>query len=1219
MPNITTSDVQLWSTAGGAGGTALVSVDSDGTVNGGSTGYDIARFYEGAADNPATTAVAEGLYRPNDIVFDTVHGKFFIADSDVSGGHNRILQGNIADLLSGNPPALTVLYSDAGLSANARIDNLAVDPNSGIVYFSHGQRFEKVAYDTPLQTPTILFNFGATGNPAGTSNNFINDLVINFQTGDVYLSSTRVGAGSTGDSILKNHIFHLSGLTAASTTGSFSFAGGTARLLPFSPQDNEVGGATALPGEAFPKEEGTLDGLALDTATNTLYFSTGAVLLDHDNNAGTAPVYVPGGIFSYQLTANSAGTYTQIFEQNAANGPQGLMGDLEIDPVSGRWFVTDITGGTTAAGDEAIWTGNLNGTGTPTLHALVNNPGGQVPTGITLDHAPIVSLSDAGADSVEAAGPGSGFSSPALPLSSITLSDFETSAQAHQLTGATVRISEGFGAVAGAAERLTINGSAAGTLVLPGGSIAYAYDAATGVMTLSGVSTFANYQNALSLVAFSISGDNPSGYDAHPTRTLSYAVSDGMLWSDEQSAVVDVVATNDAPVNAVGGPVATLEGSSVDITGLAVSDVDADPAADVIEVSLAVANGTVSVAGAPGLAVAGNGTGNVVLTGTQNQINAALSAPGGVTYTPAAGFSGADALVITTNDNGNNGVGAGVDVDAVAITVINLNDPPTAPATGSVSTAEDTASAPTAIGASDPDGDTLTYSEKPGAGAAHGTVTFDQVNGTYTYAPDADYNGTDSFTILISDGEGGTTEQVVSVTVTPVNDAPTAAAANSVTTAEDSASAAVSIGASDVDGDSLSYAVKAGAGAAHGTVAFDQANGTFTYTPDANYNGADSFTIVIDDGQGGTAEQVVSVTVTPVNDAPTAPATGSVTTGEDTPSAPTSVGASDIDGDTLSYSVKPGAGAANGTVSFSQANGTYTYTPNADFSGTDSFVILISDGMGGTAEQAVSVSVTAVNDAPTGVTGALGAPEDAANGSAAGTVVAQDPDSSSFTYTLLDDAGGRYDMDANGNLTVQDGLLLDYEQAASHTIRVRVTDDLGASSEFDMTVAVADVLGENVVGDGRGNVFFGGAENDILKGLDGDDTLKGGGGQDTLDGGNGNDTIEGGAGNDTIWGGLGDDVLSGGLGLDTLIGGDGKDVFVLRKGEANGDTIQGYFGMGAADGDSIVLEGYGAGTTFTRVGGGSSTTWAINDNGVIEYVTIHATGQVHPTDVTFYP
>jgi hypothetical protein len=66
-----------------------------------------------------------------------------------------------------------------------------------------------------------------------------------------------------------------------------------------------------------------------------------------------------------------------------------------------------------------------------------------------------------------------------------------------------------------------------------------------------------------------------------------------------------------------------------------------------------------------------------------------------------------------------------------------------------------------------------------------------------------------------------------------------------------------------------------------------------------------------------------------------------------------------------------------------------------------------------------------------------------------------------------------------------------------------------------------------------------------------------------------------------------------------------------------GDVILDYFGQGATTADSIVLQGYGAGATFERIGGGSSTTYQINDNGFIETFTIVATGQVHQSDVTF--
>ena len=286
------------------------------------------------------------------------------------------------------------------------------------------------------------------------------------------------------------------------------------------------------------------------------------------------------------------------------------------------------------------------------------------------------------------------------------------------------------------------------------------------------------------------------------------------------------------------------------------------------------------------------------------------------------------------------------------------NRPPVAAATNTVVTNEDTPSASVAIGASDLDGDALSYSIKQGFGPAGGTVTFG--NGSFSYTPNANANGADAFTIVMDDGHGGTTEQVVSVSVNPVNDRPVAAATNTVVTNEDTPSASVAIGASDLDGDALSYSIKQGFGPAAGTVAFG--NGSFSYTPNANANGADAFTIVIDDGHGGTTEQVVSVSVNPVNDRPVAAATSTVVTNEDTPSASVAIGASDLDGDALSYSIKQGFGPAGGTVTF--GNGSFSYTPNANANGADAFTIVMDDGHGGTTEQVVSVSVNPVNDRP---------------------------------------------------------------------------------------------------------------------------------------------------------------------------------------------------------------------------------------------------------------
>lgn len=1126
-----------------------------------------------------------------DISFDVDDGYFFVADSD--GVTTRILRGNISDLAAGTgTPTLTEIYS--GLP-DQFIGGLEIDTANNRLYFTDGDilsghSLKRVDYDganlTDYGPVSLAFDpfFGFTGG--------IYDFVIDPAHDTAYMTYTLVDAFfSDPPTAPVNYIVKVNSLADSSSGYS---------IVPIVGSD-DPDGEGGNPDNHFPESEGSLRGIDIDADAQVLYFVTGRLGPD-----GTA------GVFKLDL---ATGVYTEIWEQPADSAhdtlqpfPQSLLEDIEVDTIGGVYYVSTFAdadvaqahdGTATDEGGSRIFVGQLSDVGVAPVEfqSAFEPTANGAPLGMEINYAATVTAPSAGIAYVE--------QGPAVDV--IAAPDVSDPDQT-TVKGATVAITGGF--------------TSGDTLSFtPSGGISGSYNAATGILTLTGSGSFADYEAVLDSITFSASGDNPDDYGDNGTRTISTSLFDGLMYGDAATTIVTVASVNDAPVNSVGGPVSILEGTPVAITGLAVSDVDADPANDAISVTLSATLGAITVStGVPGGItagqVSGNGTGSVVITATQDAINATFADANGVSYTGGAG--GLDALTITTNDLGHTGTGgAQQDVDVVVITVIPLNDPPTAPATNSVSTAEDNASAATAIGASDPDGDTLTYSEKPGAGAANGTVTFDQSNGTFTYTPDPDFNGSDSFTILIDDGEGGTTEQVVSVTVTPVNDAPTAPATNSATAAEDGTSAATSIGANDVDGDTLTYSEKAGAGPANGTVTFNQAAGTFTYTPAPNFNGSDSFTIVIDDGNGGTAEQVVSVTVTPVNDAPTAPATNAVTTGEDTASAPTAINANDIDGDTLTYSEKAGAGAANGTVTFNQANGTFTYTPDLDFTGSDSFTILVDDGNGGTTEQVVSVTVTPVNDAPTGVTGTLSAPEDATNGSSAGTLVAQDPDSSSFTYELLNDAGGRFDMDSNGNVTVADGLLLDYEQASSHVIRVRVTDDMGASSEFDTTVSVADVLGEDVLGDGRDNIFFGGAENDVLRGMDGNDTLNGGGGQDTLEGGNGSDTMEGGAGNDNLQGGAGDDVLSGGLGIDNLVGGDGKDVYVLRKGEANGDTITGFFGMGAATGDSIVLEGFGAGTTFQRVGGGSSTLYQINDNGHVEYVTIIATGQVHSTDYTF--
>ncbi|MGE0247705.1 MAG: Ig-like domain-containing protein, partial [Pyrinomonadaceae bacterium] len=337
----------------------------------------------------------------------------------------------------------------------------------------------------------------------------------------------------------------------------------------------------------------------------------------------------------------------------------------------------------------------------------------------------------------------------------------------------------------------------------------------------------------------------------------------------------------------------------------------------------------------------------------------AINPDGTVSYTPDANYNGADSFTYTISD-GNGGTATAT----VNLTVTPVNDPPVAN-DDTFTVAEDSGSTALNVLGNDsilPDaGETLTVTSV--TQPAHGTVVINP-DGTVSYTPDADYNGADSFTYTISDGNGGTATATVNLTVTPVNDPPVAND-DTFTVAEDSGATALDVLGNDSilpdAGETLT--VTSVTQPAHGTVAINP-DGTISYTPDANYNGADSFTYTISDGNGGTATATVNLTVTPVNDPPVAN-DDTFTVAEDSGSTALDVLGND--------SILPDAGEtltvtsvtqpAHGTVVINP-DGTVSYTPDANYNGADSFTYTISDGNGGTATATVNLTVTPVNDPP---------------------------------------------------------------------------------------------------------------------------------------------------------------------------------------------------------------------------------------------------------------
>ena len=354
------------------------------------------------------------------------------------------------------------------------------------------------------------------------------------------------------------------------------------------------------------------------------------------------------------------------------------------------------------------------------------------------------------------------------------------------------------------------------------------------------------------------------------------------------------------------------------------------------------------------------------------------------TYTPNANLNGPDSFVYRVTDN----QGA-TDTATVTIDVVAVNDAPVADDTA-ITTDEDTAVTFTPP-ASDVEDEFLTLTATNGG---HGTVTCGV--STCTYTPNANHNPSDSFTYTATDDDGATDSGTVSVTINPVNDAPVADD-TTLTTNEDTP-AAVSIPATDVDGDSLTATPSA---AAHGVVGC--VSTTCSYFPASNYFGPDAFTVTVTDGHGGSDTATVFITVNSVNDKPVADDT-SITLDEDT-AVTFAPPATDVEDASLTLTATNGA---KGAVTCGGA--LCTYTPDANANGSDTFTYTATDDDGASDSGTVSVTINPVNDAPVAHDASLTTDEDTA-----GTVEihASDEEGDSLSYTPTDGAHGTVACDGS--------------------------------------------------------------------------------------------------------------------------------------------------------------------------------------------------------------
>ncbi|QTA84808.1 Immunoglobulin domain-containing protein [Desulfonema magnum] len=333
---------------------------------------------------------------------------------------------------------------------------------------------------------------------------------------------------------------------------------------------------------------------------------------------------------------------------------------------------------------------------------------------------------------------------------------------------------------------------------------------------------------------------------------------------------------------------------------------------------------------------------------------------------------------------------------------------------------------------SDPDSNPLTAVKV--SDPANGSVSLD-TDGAFSYTPNGNYHGSDSFTYKANDGTDDSNVATVTVTVTPVDDPPVITGQNPISVAEETALTVIPAHLTITDPDSSVFTLAVSGGASY-TV-----SGT-TITPAADFNGTLTVPVTANDGTSDSGTYNLSVTVTAVNDVPQITGQVPLSVAEDSSLTVTPAHLTITDPDSSVFTLAV-SGGANYTVS-----GT-TITPAADFNGTLTVPVTANDGTSDSGTYNLSVTVTAVNDVPQ-ITGQvpLSVAEDSSLTVTPAHLSITDPDSSAFTLTIS--RGASYTVsgttitpaaDFNGTLTVP----------------VTANDGTDDSNTYDLSVTVTAV------------------------------------------------------------------------------------------------------------------------------------------------------------------
>jgi gliding motility-associated-like protein/uncharacterized repeat protein (TIGR01451 family) len=375
-----------------------------------------------------------------------------------------------------------------------------------------------------------------------------------------------------------------------------------------------------------------------------------------------------------------------------------------------------------------------------------------------------------------------------------------------------------------------------------------------------------------------------------------------------------------------------------------------------------------------------------------------LNADGTFVYTPDQDYFGSDSFVYVACD-GNGGC-----VEAnVFIEVIPVNDAPIANDDTYAGEEDDAVSGDLSLNDSDVDDTEWTFDVI--SDPSNGTVTINS-DGTFTYTPDTDFFGTDSFIYQLCDTSNTCDDAVVTITIDGLNDVPVAVDDVYTTNEETVLVANVADNDFDTDGSNPVWIIETDP--LNGTVSLG-VDGSFTYTPFDGFVGQDSFTYTMCDGEGDCDSATVIIDVINVDTTPIAGDDQAVVNEDSVLLYDVSTNDADADGDDLSFTIFDGIDATEGTLTMDE-NGVITYVPPTDFNGTVDFTYIACDPNNNCDTATVTIVVVPINDAPIGVDDVYTINQDTTLDNDV-SINDSDIDSSNLTITLDTDV-------TNGTLTL---------------------------------------------------------------------------------------------------------------------------------------------------------------------------------------------------------